>query len=196
MKLVLASTSPYRSRILEQLGIPFVTDNPGVDETAMPGETMPEYVTRLALEKARAVASRHEDSLIIGSDQACSIGGIIMGKPGTEEAGVKQLKMCSGNWLEFRTGLALINTRSRAENSVAEPFRVKFRQLVEQEIRAYIKRDRPLDCAGCFKVEAAGITLFDALEGRDYNTLLGLPMIALVDMLRSEGINPLLWQEC
>lgn len=192
MKLVLASSSPTRSKILQQLRLPFVTASPDIDETPLADENTIDYVSRLSLLKARAVASQHPGSLVIGSDQACTLNGLIMGKPGTIESAFKHLKMCSGQWLEFHTGLALINTETGEENSHVEKFTVKFRSLSDEEIRAYLQLDQPLDCAGCFKVEAAGISLFEALEGRDYNSLLGLPVIALVDLLKAQGLNPLL----
>lgn len=192
MKLVLASSSPARTRILQQLRLPFDTVTPDIDETPLSGENTIDYVTRLSLQKARVVAPQHPDSLVIGSDQACTLNGLIMGKPGTIESACKHLKMCSGQWLEFHTGLALINTQSGKEHSHVEKFTVKFRQLSDEEIRAYVQLDQPLNCAGCFKVEAAGISLFEALEGQDYNSLLGLPVIALVSLLKAEGLNPLL----
>jgi len=192
MKLTLASSSPYRAKILQQLKLPFDTCSPDIDETAEPGENTHDYVSRLALSKARAVAGRCQDTLVIGSDQACTLNGLIMGKPGTEEAARKQLKMCSGNWLEFHTGLALVNTQTGSEQVVVETFKVKFRQLTDDQIKAYVQLDQPLDCAGSFKAESLGISLFAAMEGSDFNTLLGLPMISLVTLLKSEGLSPLL----
>ncbi len=192
MNLVLASSSPTRRKILQQLQLPFTSCSPDINESPLSGETTLDYVKRLALEKARAVSNQHPDSLVIGSDQACSLNGLILGKPASAEAAVKQLKMCSGNWVEFQTGLALINTRTHKEHVTHDSFRVRFRNLSTEEIRAYIELDKPLDCAGCFRAEAAGISLFESLEGRDYNTLLGLPMIALVTLLKEEGLNPLL----
>ena len=192
MKLVLASSSPYRHRQLQQLGLPFTTMAPALDETALPGEQVVDYVRRLALAKARGVGAQCPGSLVIGSDQACHLNGLPLGKPADAEAAFRHLKLCQGNWVEFVTGLALVNTASGREQVTAESFRVKFRALSDAELRAYIRIDHPLDCAGSFKVEAAGIALFDAMEGRDYNSLVGLPMMALVDMLVAEGVSPLL----
>jgi len=192
MKLALASSSPYRAQMLGQLHLPFDTLSPDIDETPKADEGIDDYVSRLALEKARAVAENCPNSLVIGSDQACTLQGLILGKPADEEAARKQLKLCSGKTVDFRTGLALINTATGKQRTHVEHFRVRFRSLTDEEIRAYIKIDQPLDCAGCFRVEATGIVLFEALEGRDYNALLGLPLIALVTMLREEGLNPLL----
>lgn len=195
MNLVLASTSPYRARNLQQLRLPFTTLAPGIDEMPRDGENIHDYVARLAREKAEAVAARAPGSLVIGSDQACTLQGLILGKPGTPEQAEKQLRLCRGNWVDFHTGLALLNADSGACRVHVEPFRVRFRNLADEEIAAYVRLDQPLDCAGSFKVEAAGIALFEAMEGRDYNSLLGLPMIALVDLLREAGINPLLAAE-
>ena len=192
MKLVLASSSPYRVKMLAQLQLPFDTCSPGIDESARPGEAVEEYVLRLAGEKARSVADRYPDSLVIGSDQACTLNGLILGKPVDADAARKHLKLCSGTWVEFHTGLALLNTGTGKQHTTVERYKVKFRVLSDAEIRGYIQLDNPLDCAGCFRVESAGIALFERLEGRDYHTLLGLPMIALTDMLREEGLNPLL----
>lgn len=191
MKLVLASTSSTRARLLGQLQLPFETASPGINETPLNDEKTADFVRRLALEKARAVKHQFTDALIIGSDQACTMTGLILGKPATEEAAFKHLKLCAGQWLEFHTGLALINTTTGSEVSRVETFRVKFRSLSDEEIRTYVQIDQPLDCAGCFRVESAGICLFEAMEGQDFNTLLGLPMIALVSLLKEQGVSPL-----
>lgn len=192
MKLVLASTSPYRKALLEKLGLPFSTWAGGVDESSRPGEEVEAYVGRLALEKARAAAaSQSGPALIIGSDQACALDGRILGKPGGHEAAKRQLRDCSGRRVDFHTGLALLDTAGNRHWLHVEPFRVHFRQLTDPEIDAYLERERPYDCAGSFKVESAGICLFEALEGRDFNSLIGLPLIALCDLLREAGLNPL-----
>ena len=195
MKLMLASSSPYRAKILQQLKQPFDICSPDIDELAQPEENITDYVSRLALAKAKAVANQCKNTLVIGSDQACTLNGLILGKPGTEDAARKQLKMCSGNWLVFHTGLALVNTETTTEQVVVETYKVKFRQLTESQIQTYIRMDQPLDCAGSFKVESLGISLFTAMEGSDYTTLLGLPMISLVTLLESEGFSPLLIHE-
>jgi len=192
MKLVLASSSPARKQLLNQLGLPFDTFSPDIDESALPNENTEQYVARLALEKARTGLDGSQDDLIIGSDQACTLNGLILGKPGTRDAAIKHLKLCSGNWLQFHTGLAVINSETAKEQVVVETYRVLFRQLSAEEIEYYINLDNPLACAGCFKAEAAGIMLFERMEGDDFNTLLGLPLIRLVSLLRNEGFNPLL----
>ena len=192
MNLVLASSSPSRKQLLAQLRLPFEAFSPDIDESPLDSENTREYVSRLSLEKARTGIGRFPDSLVIGSDQACTLNGLILGKPGTKVAAIKHLKLCSGNWVEFHTGLALVNTSTGKEYGSVETYRVKFRRLSAEEIEAYVDLDLPLDCAGCFKAEEAGIMLFDEMDGQDFNTLLGLPMIQLVSILRKEDLNPLL----
>ncbi|MCK6823294.1 nucleoside triphosphate pyrophosphatase [Enterobacter kobei] len=189
--LVLASTSPYRRMLLEKLGIPFECAAPDVDETPQSGESPRHLVSRLAKEKAQSLAARYPSHLIIGSDQVCVLDGEITGKPHTEENAFKQLMQVRGNIVTFYTGLALYNSASGHLQTECEPFDVHFRHLSEQEIMDYVRRERPLNCAGSFKSEGLGIALFDKLDGRDPNTLVGLPLIALCQMLRREACNPL-----
>ncbi|HCM9642624.1 Maf family protein [Enterobacter hormaechei] len=189
--LVLASTSPYRRMLLEKLGIPFECAAPEVDETPQPGESPRHLVTRLAKEKAQSLAVRYPAHVIIGSDQVCVLDGEITGKPYTEEIACQQLLRARGSIVTFYTGLALYNSASGHLQTECEPFDVHFRHLSEQEIMDYVRRERPLNCAGSFKSEGLGIALFDKLDGRDPNTLVGLPLIALCQMLRREECNPL-----
>lgn len=189
--LVLASTSPYRRMLLEKLGIPFECAAPEVDETPQPGESPRHLVIRLAKEKAQSLAARYPAHLIIGSDQVCVLDGEITGKPHTEENACQQLLRARGSIVTFYTGLALYNSASGHLQTECEPFDVHFRHLSEQEIMDYVRRERPLNCAGSFKSEGLGIALFDKLDGRDPNTLVGLPLIALCQMLRREESNPL-----
>ncbi|EMI3951788.1 MULTISPECIES: Maf family protein [Enterobacter cloacae complex] len=189
--LVLASTSPYRRMLLEKLGIPFECAAPEVDETPQPGESPRHLVTRLAKEKAQSLAVRYPAHLIIGSDQVCVLDGEITGKPHTEENAYQQLLRARGSIVTFYTGLALYNSASGHLQTECEPFDVHFRHLSEEEIMDYVRRERPLNCAGSFKSEGLGIALFDKLDGRDPNTLVGLPLIALCQMLRREECNPL-----
>ncbi|MDF3827880.1 MULTISPECIES: Maf family protein [unclassified Pseudocitrobacter] len=190
-ELILASTSPYRRLLLEKLGIPFTCAAPEVDELPLPAETPRHLVLRLAQAKAQALAERFPHHLIIGSDQVCVLDGEITGKPHTEENARKQLKKASGNIVTFYTGLALYNSVNGQLQTECEPFDVHFRHLTEQEINHYVQKESPLNCAGSFKSEGLGIALFERLEGRDPNTLVGLPLIALCQMLRREGFNPL-----
>lgn len=190
-QLVLASTSPFRKLLLAKLGIPFITAAPEVDETAQPDESATDLVMRLAEKKARALADAYPQHCIIGSDQVCVIDGKITGKPYTEERACQQLRLASGRSVTFYTGLALLDSRHNRLSIVCEPFSVNFRQLTDAEIIHYVRKEQPLNCAGSFKSEGLGITLFDRLTGRDPNTLVGLPLIALCEMLRAAGIDPL-----
>ncbi|EPS1775538.1 TPA: septum formation inhibitor Maf [Klebsiella aerogenes] len=190
--LLLASTSPWRRMLLEKLTLPFECAAPEVDETPLPGESARQLVVRLAQAKAQALASRFPQHLIIGSDQVCVLDGEITGKPHTEENAHRQLRKASGTIVTFYTGLALYNSANGHLQTECEPFDVHFRHLSDQEIEAYIRKENPLQCAGSFKSEGLGITLFERLEGRDPNSLVGLPLIALCQMLRREGFNPLL----
>lgn len=189
--LILASTSPWRRALLEKLAMPFECAAPEVDETPMPGESPRHLVTRLAQEKAQSLAHRYPAHLIIGSDQVCVLDGEITGKPLTEENARQQLTKASGNIVTFYTGLALYNSATGHLQTEVEPFDVHFRHLSEIEIEDYVRKERPLHCAGSFKSEGLGIALFERLEGRDPNTLIGLPLIALCQMLRREEMNPL-----
>lgn len=190
-QLILASTSPWRRALLEKLAIPFECAAPEVDETPLPGETPRHLVSRLAQEKALSLAHRYPSHLIIGSDQICVLDGEITGKPLTEEKARQQLTKASGNIVTFYTGLALYNSANGHLQTEVEPFDVHFRHLSEVEIEDYVRKERPLHCAGSFKSEGLGIALFERLEGRDPNTLIGLPLIALCQMLRREEMNPL-----
>ncbi|AYN26684.1 septum formation inhibitor Maf [Buttiauxella sp. 3AFRM03] len=191
-QIVLASTSPYRRELLEKLGIPFTTASPQVDETPIPGENARQLVVRLAQAKAQALSKEYPNHLIIGSDQVCVLEGKIVGKPHTEEKAVEQLLTARNSIVTFYTGLALYNSASGNLQVICEPFDVHFRHLSEQEIRNYVRKEQPLQCAGSFKSEGLGITLFDRLSGKDPNTLVGLPLISLCEMLNNEGCNPLL----
>jgi MAF protein len=187
--IVLGSTSPFRRTLLDKLGVPFTVDSPDTDEAPLDGESPTALVTRLAEAKARAVGGHHPDALVIGSDQVACIGGQILGKPGNREAAIDQLNASSGNTVIFYTGLCLLNTASGKLQATVEPFAVRFRQLTHEQIENYIDREQPFNCAGSFKSEGLGITLFESLSGRDPNALIGLPLIALVDMLANEGIS-------
>ena len=189
MELILASTSPFRRAVLEKLGIPFETASPEVDETPLPGESPEALVERLAITKAQAVASKRDRGLVIGSDQVAVIDGEILGKPGSHEQAVEQLRRASGRRVTFLTGLALVNAASGHVQSEVVPFHVHFRSLTESMIENYLQREQPYNCAGSFKSEALGIVLFERLEGDDPNTLIGLPLIRLVRMLEVEGFS-------
>ena len=189
MKLVLASTSAYRKMLLERLHLPFDTDRPETDEAPLPGEAPAATAERLAAEKARAVAARWPDALIIGSDQVAYLGDQVFGKPGTEARAIAQLQRMRGQTVVFHTALALLNTRTGHLQVEGIPTQVRFRNLSDAEIRRYVAKEKPLDCAGSAKSEGLGITLLDAMPGEDPTALIGLPLIALSRMLRAEGLE-------
>ncbi|MGM0679903.1 MAG: Maf family protein [Pseudomonadota bacterium] len=185
-KLVLASTSAFRKAILEKFGVPFDTASPEVDETARADESAEQLVERLAEAKARAVVNQFPDALIIGSDQVAVIDGHILGKPGEHAKAVEQLRAASGKTVTFLTGLCLYNSRTDHAQCDVVPFKVHFRQLDDTQIENYLQKEQPYNCAGSFKSEGLGIALFDRLEGDDPNTLIGLPLIRLIQMLEQE----------
>jgi len=190
MKLILASGSPYRKALLERLQLPFECRAPNVDEIPLPGEAAADLSQRLASLKARAVAATCPDALVIGSDQVACLDGETLGKPGDHRSAFEQLRKSSGRCVEFHTGLCIIapDGRNRCTNV---PFRVYFRELEDTEIEAYLTLEQPYDCAGSFKWEGLGISLFARLEGDDPTSLEGLPLIALCGMLRELGSDPL-----
>lgn len=192
LALVLASSSPYRRRLLNQLGLPFTCASPEIDESARGNEDAATLVKRLAHSKAKALVSRYPRHFIVGSDQVCELDGNILGKPHTIPCAIAQLTQASGRHVRFYTGLCLLNSDDHSHQVVCETFDVHFRTLSTAEIQAYVQKEQPLDCAGSFKCEGLGITLFESLEGRDHNTLIGLPLIALNHMLINVGMNPLL----
>ncbi|GHA29173.1 Maf family protein [Oceanisphaera arctica] len=182
-RIILASSSPYRQQLLHKLGLDFQSCSPDIDETARPDESATDLVQRLAEQKARAVATLYPQGLIIGSDQVCVNQGQILGKPGTLERARAQLLDASGQRITFYTGLAVLDAASDRLHSMVEPFSVVFRNLSEAQIDRYLNKEPALDCAGAFKCEGLGISLFERMEGRDPNSLVGLPLIALVELL-------------
>lgn len=190
--IVLASSSSARQSLLQKLSLPFIAVAPNIDESAYPDEAAAPLVMRLARAKAQALALDYPQHLIIGSDQVCILNDQIVGKPHSTEKAVEQLLAASGKRVTFYTGLTLLNSATGTCQTCCEVFNVDFRQLTEQEIRNYIHKEQPLQCAGSFKSEGLGITLFEQLNGKDPNTLVGLPLITLCEMLRNEGYNPLL----
>ncbi|WP_421238420.1 Maf family protein [Aeromonas enteropelogenes] len=186
--LILASTSRYRKALLEKLGLPFECVAPEVDESPLPGETAEALVARLAHAKAAAIANQIDHGLIIGSDQVCVCDSRILGKPGTVDSAVAQLMAAQGRSVTFYTGLCVLDAVSGRAEQLVEPFTVHFRTLGEDAIRRYVEAEMPLDCAGSFKCEGMGIVLFKALEGRDPNALIGLPLIGLIELLERHGL--------
>lgn len=188
-RIVLASTSIYRKQLLERFGLPFDTARPEVDETPLPGESPVATAERLAGEKARAVAERFPNALIIGSDQVAHRGDLRFDKPGTVDRAIDQLRQMSGDTITFHTAVCLYNSASGHARLEGVPVVARFRQLGEAEIVRYVERERPLDCAGSAKSEGLGISLLDYMRGDDPTALIGLPLIALARMLRAEGVQ-------
>ena len=189
--IILASTSQYRKQILAKLDLPFSCCDPRVDETHLADESPAELVVRLAEAKSRAGALQYSQGLVIGSDQVAVIDNKIIGKPLNHETAVKQLTASSGKVITFYTGVSLHNIDSGHNESLCETFKVHFRHLSAQQIENYLSREQPYYCAGSFKCEGLGIALFERLEGKDPNTLIGLPLITLTEMLIRQGYDVL-----
>lgn len=188
--LLLASSSPYRRELLKRLQLPFAWQAPSIDETRLKGEAGIDLVKRLAKEKARALTANYPDHLIIGSDQVAILdNGEILGKPHDLPRAQQQLRAASDSSVIFLTGLALLNSNTGKCQVDCVPFTVHFRSLSDEQILRYLQRERPFDCAGSFKSEGLGISLFRSTEGEDATSLIGLPLIRLVDMLLSEGVE-------
>ncbi|MEO8123636.1 MAG: Maf family nucleotide pyrophosphatase [Burkholderiales bacterium] len=189
--LILASTSRYRSELLERLRIAFSVHAPGVDESRRPGESPADVASRLALEKARAVAAIYPAAVVIGSDQVAELDGQTIGKPGTHERALAQLRAMSGRTLVFHTALAVVCIARGHEAQALVPVTVRVRTLNDAEIEHYLHAEKPYDCAGSAKVETLGIALLESVESDDPTALVGLPLIRTCDMLRAVGIDPL-----
>ena len=189
--LVLASTSPYRAALLGRLGLPFERAAPDVPEAPLPGEDGHALAIRLAREKAAAVGDAWPDALVIGGDQVATTDGRLVGKPGHREAAIEQLRASSGREVVFHTAVCLLRTRDGAASTHVDVTRVGFRQLDDTEIRAYVAREQPYDCAGSFKAEALGVALFEYVRSEDPTGLVGLPLIWLSAALARAGMPPL-----
>jgi septum formation protein len=189
--LILGSTSRYRKEMLSRLGIPFVTESPQVDETPLPGEKPADLAIRLALAKAREVAQRHPGSVVIGSDQVADLHGEPLGKPGTHERAVAQLRRMRGETVVFQTALAVVCADTGFEQSDLAAVRVQFRQLSDEEIEYYLHAEQPYDCAGSAKSEGLGIALLDRIDNDDPTALVGLPLIRTCRLLRAAGVKVL-----
>jgi len=187
-RLVLGSTSRYRAELLRRLCAEFEQRSPGTDETALPGEAPAARAQRLAIAKAEACAQGLHNALVIGSDQVAELDGRMLDKPGTPEAAREQLAASSGHTVHFHTALCLFDTRSGERHVHVDHTRVRFRVLSAEEIARYIEREQPLDCAGSFKCEGLGISLFERIDNEDPSALIGLPLIALARLLRTAGL--------
>ncbi|MGC1548374.1 MAG: Maf family nucleotide pyrophosphatase [Rhodanobacter sp.] len=187
-RLILGSTSRYRAELLRRLLPSFEQRAPGTDESPLPGEAPAARALRLAIAKAEAAATGQHDALVIGSDQVAELDGQQMDKPGTPERARAQLGASSGRIVHFHTALCLLDTRSGQRHTHVDETRVHFRILGADEIARYIEREQPLDCAGSFKCEGLGISLFERIDNEDPSALIGLPLIALTRLLRQAGI--------
>jgi septum formation protein len=185
-RLVLASTSRYRKELLVRLGLPFEVAAPEADESPLPGESPADLALRLAVLKARSV--RTANALIIGSDQAAALDGRLLGKPGSHDAAVRQLRELSGKAADFQTAVALVDTETQSLETRVVSCRVTFRSLDERRIEAYLRREQPYDCAGSAKAEGLGIALIARIDTEDPTSLIGLPLIALTELLERAGM--------
>lgn len=187
--LILGSSSVYRRELLERLQIPFQTANPAIDESALPDEMPATTALRLAQNKARAIAELFPDALIITADQVAVLEGIQLGKPLNHANASRQLQLMRGKEVIFHTALCLLNTRSDHLQSRIVPCSVKFREMTDLQIARYLAKEQPYHCAGSAKTEGLGIVLIERIMGDDPNALIGLPLIALVEMLMAEGVE-------
>lgn len=185
-RLILASTSPYRRELLSRLRLPFDVARPDVEEHPRDGEAPDALARRLAVDKASAVAASQPDAWVIGSDQVATFDGRVLGKPGARQPAIAQLRMMSGRQVDFVTAVALVRAGGPTFEHL-DRTRVRFRTLGDDEIERYVDAEQPFDCAGSFKCEGLGITLFDAIESEDPTALIGLPLIATARLLRQSG---------
>ncbi len=190
--IILASSSPHRRAILDKIHLTYHSISPKIDEKRQGTETAEQLVLRLCLAKAQKVASQNPNSLVIGADQVALLGDIMLGKPLNTQRAEQQLTDCSGKKVSFYNGVCLYDSSDLSYQLECVIFNVYFRVLSSAEIKSYIALEKPLDCAGSFKAEGLGISLFEKLEGDDFNALIGLPVIRLLAMLREKGVSPLL----
>ncbi len=190
-RLILASTSRYRRELLQRLRLPFDVVSPSVDEAARAGEAHAALAIRLALAKARAVAASAADAVVIGSDQVAELDGQAIGKPGSHERAVEQLKTMSGRRVVFHTAVAVVRRDRGFERALLAPVSVVFRHLASDEVERYLQIDTPYDCAGSAKSEALGVALLESIDSDDPTSLIGLPLIRTCALLREAGLDPL-----
>lgn len=190
-ELILASGSPYRRELLQRLGARFTCVSPDIDESAQPGEAIPTMVSRLARQKAQAIAACNPGALVIGSDQVADLDGRVLGKPGSKEAACGQLAACSGRMVAFHTAVCVVDMRGSVscEHAGIDVTQVTFRRLDAAEIQRYVARENPIDCAGSFRCEGLGIALFERIESIDPTALIGLPLILVTRLLRDAGVE-------
>ncbi len=191
MKLVLASTSRYRRELLSRLHLPFEVLAPDVNETPLPGEMPSQTALRLSVLKAQAAVVQFPDALIIGSDQVLMLDADQLGKPGDYDKAFEQIKRMQGNAMVFHTALTLLNSKSGRAQTRDVPTVVHIRKLSDAQIAAYLKKEQPYDCAGSARSESLGIALMERMDSPDPTALIGLPLIALTEMLLNEGVDVL-----
>jgi septum formation protein len=187
--IILASSSPFRRELLTRLELPFSVVSPDVDESPLENETPQATALRLAQLKAHKVAESHSNALVIGCDQVATLDDLQIGKPGTHAKAFKQLQMLRGRKVTFHSALCLYNAQSKRMQAEVVPYLVEFRQLTDAQIENYLLKEQPYQCAGSAKSEGLGIALIQSMEGSDPNALIGLPLIALTNMLMNEGIS-------
>ncbi|ASM49676.1 hypothetical protein PESP_a1579 [Pseudoalteromonas espejiana DSM 9414] len=187
--LILASSSPFRQSLLQKFNLPFSTFSPGIDESAKQNESPEQLVKRLSEAKAREAINHFDQGLVIGSDQVAVFDGQILGKPHNKENAIKQLSLFSGQTVTFLTGLCVYDIASNKAKTLIEPFKVVFKTLTQKQIEAYCDAEQPYNCAGSFKSEGLGICLFEKLNGDDPNSLIGLPLIKLSQLLAEFNLD-------
>lgn len=187
--LILASSSPYRRELLARLQLPFSVQSPDIDESPQPGEAPEHTALRLAQAKARKVAETFPNALIIGCDQVATLDGLQLGKPLTHDNAVRQLTLMRGRSVVFHSALCVYNALTQEMQADVVPYTVKFRDLSDRQIESYLQKEQPYQCAGSAKSEGLGIAIIAAMQGDDPNALIGLPLIRLIDMLASQGVD-------
>lgn len=187
--LILASSSPYRKELLARLNLPFETMSPEIDESSLANELPQDTALRLAQLKARKIAESYSQALVIGCDQVATLDGLQLGKPGTHENAVKQLKMMRGRTVTFHSALCLYNAETQHMQAEVVPYEVTFRELTDEQIERYLRIEEPYNCAGSAKSEGLGIALIASMHGTDPNALIGLPLIKLISMLQNENVS-------
>lgn len=188
-EVILASSSPYRNELLQRLNFPFQSISPDIDESIIDNESAPDYVKRLSRQKAEHIARSHPQAIIIGSDQCAYLDGVILGKPGSHANALQQLKNAQGREVVFYTGVSVQQASSQFEVVDCVEFRVGFRQLSDDQLEHYLQTEQPYNCAGSFKSEGYGVSLFSYMRGDDPSALVGLPLIRLISMLEQAGYS-------
>ena len=189
MTVILASSSKFRKQLLSKLRIPFKCISPNIDESRLKHESVSSYVKRLSIEKARKVGASCRNSIIIGSDEVADLDGIILGKPITKEKAKKQLKMLSGNKVVFRTGLCVLNSKTNKYYASVNNYTIYFNNLTNNTINSYLSKDDVLKCAASIRIEGLAINLVKKMNGKDPSSIMGLPLIKLIDYLDKFNIS-------